>query len=204
MSVYSIITRAGRIIQEANEGRPALPDFIASEVGQNAFNEMLRDLRGTHIGQRLYRVWDAEAGDTALPGGIYNCNVYAPEQPFNGDRFQVLGARTVTASDDTIESASSVVTTATTSWMYREDLGNWQKERDYVLADDSPLQAECDEALAKMTAARMYLEQAGEVTQALAALSEQGRNRVRQLYMNRTAVSVDASLLRGLANRRWS
>jgi hypothetical protein len=202
MTVQSIIQRAGRMIQESTEGRRALKPWFSNEIGLNAFNEMLRELRGTHIGQRLARVWDAAAGDVALPGGIYAVNVYTPEQPFNGDRFQVLGACTVTASDDLIEGQSSITTTETTSWMYREDQGGWQKEEDLALADQSPLQAECDEALAKMLAARMYLENMGEVTPTLGVLAENGRNRIRQLYMNRTTVSVDNALLRGMAQRR--
>lgn len=201
MTVGTIITRAGRIMQEANEGRPALVAYVASEVGLNAFNAMMRDFRGVLIGQKLSRDFAAEAGDTAAPGGIYNCNVYAPEEPFNGDRFRVLGARTVTASDDTIESAASVVTTESTSWMYREDQGNWQKEEDLELSDASPLQDECDEALAILTAARIYLEQMGDLTPTLSALASQSRNRIRQLYMNRTSVSVPSVLLRGLAHR---
>lgn len=201
MTVRTIITRAGRIVQEANEGRVALPDYIASDVGLNAFNDMMADMRGVQIGQKLSRDFAAEAGDTAAPGGIYNCNVYAPEEPFNGDRFRVLGARTVTASDDTIESAASVVTTESTSWMYREDQGNWQKEERLTLDAASPLQEECDEALAILTAARIYLEQMGDLTPTLSALASQSRNRIRQLYMNRTSVSVPSVLLRGLAHR---
>lgn len=201
MTVYTILTRAGRIIKEANEGRTALPDYVASEVGLNAFNEMMRDMRGVQIGQKLTRDFAATAGDTASAGGIYNCDVYAPEQPFNGDRFQVLGARTVTASDDTIEGASSVTTTVTTSWMYREDQGNWQKEADLALTDDSPLQDECDEALSAMVAARMCVENGQEVGPILLALASNGRSRIRQLYGAKASVSVDSALLRGLAHR---
>lgn len=201
MTVRTIITRAARMVQEAYEGQVAPVDWVADEVGLNAFNDMMRDIRGVLIGQKLSRDFAAVAGDTAIPGGIYNCNVYAPEEPFNGDRFRVLGARTVTASDDTIESASSVTTTVSTSWMYREDQGNWQKEEDLALSDPSPLQDECDEALAILTAARIYLEQTGELSPSLQALAPQARNRIRQLYGNRTSVSVPAVLLRGIAHR---
>lgn len=201
MTVRTIITRAGRIYQEANEFSTAMEAYPAQEVGLNAFNDLMQDMRGVQIGQKLGRDFGAEAGDTASAGGIYNCNVYAPEEPFNGDRFRVIGARTVTASDDTIEGASSVTTTVSTSWMYREDAGNWQKEERLTLDDASPLQEECDEALAILTAARMYLEQFGELTPTLSALAGNARNRIRQLYMNRTSVSVPAILLRGIAHR---
>jgi hypothetical protein len=201
MTVRTIIERAARIEKKAYEGQPA-PDWVTAEVALNAFNDLMRDMRGVQIGQRLARVWDAAAGDTALPGGIYNCNIYAPEEPWNGDRFRVLGARTVTASDDTIETASSVTTTASTSWMYREDLGDWQKEETLALDDASPLQEECDEALAVLVAARIHREQVGELTPDLSAMAMQARNRIRQLYQSRTSVAAEAPVLRGLAHRR--
>lgn len=202
MTVRTIITRAGRINQEAHEGQRVLPPYRANEVGLNAFNDLMQDMRGVQIGQRLARDWAAATGDTALPGGIYAVDVYSPAEPYNGDRFSVIGARTVTATDDTIEGQSAVTTTVTTSWMYREDAGNWQKEERLTLDDASPLQAECDEALSLLTAARMHLEQFGELTPTLSALAQQARNRIRQIYMNRTSVSVDSALLRGLAQRR--
>jgi hypothetical protein len=203
MTVRTIITRAGRIIQEVTEGAAAPTAWLSDEVGLNAFNAMMKDMRGAQIGQRLARDFAATAGDTAQPGGIYNCNVYAPAEPFNGDRFRVIGARTVTASDDTIQAAASVTTTVSTSWMYREDAGNWQKEEDLTLDDASPLQDECDEALAFMTAARMYIEQFGDLSAGIAAGAEWGRNRIRQLYFSRASVSVDNALLRGMAQRRF-
>lgn len=200
--VRDLITRAGRITHEVGEGNPALEAYGA-DVALTAFNAMMADMRGVQLGQRLSRVWDAAAGDTALAGGIYNCAVYTPAQSLNGDRFRVLGARTVTATDDTIEGASSVTTTVATSWMYREDQGNWQKEADLALTDESPLQAECDESLAVLTAARMYGETFGEMPQALAVMAVSARNRIRQLYQARAFVSVDNALLRGLAQRRF-
>lgn len=201
MTVRTIITRAGRIIQEANEGARALPSYTASEVGLNAFNDMMREMRGVQIGQRLSRVWDATSGSTALVGGIHAVDVYTPARPLNGDRFRVLGARTVTATDDTIEGAASVTTTESSSWMYREDQGDWQKEEALTLDDPSPLQDECDEALALLTAARMYLEQAGELSPTLSALAVQGRNRIRQIYSRWVRVAAESAVLRGLAHR---
>jgi hypothetical protein len=201
MTVLTIINRAARVNQEVNEGQRAPVAWVANEVALNGFNDLMRDMRGVQIGQRLARVWDAAAGDVALPGGIYNCNVYAPEEPWNGDRFRVLGARTVTVSDDTIESASSVTTTVSTSWMYREDQGNWQREQALDLDDESPLQEECDEALAILVAARIQLEQMGELSAQMSALASQARNRIRQLYQSRTSVAAEAPVLRGLAHR---
>jgi hypothetical protein len=201
MTVRTIITRAARIVQEAYEGQAAPVAWVSNEIGLNAFNDLMKDMRGVQIGQKLARDFAAVAGDTASPGGIYNCNVNTPEEPFNGDRFRVLGARTVTASDDTIESAASVTTTASTSWMYREDQGNWQKEEALTLDDASPLQDECDESLSILVAARIYLEQTGDLSPTLSGLSSGAKNRIRQLYMNRTAVSVDSALLRGLSQR---
>jgi hypothetical protein len=201
MTVLTIINRAARINQESTEGRRAPVAWFTNEVALPALNDLMRDMRGVQIGQRLARVWDAAAGDTALPGGIYNCNVYAPEEPWNGDRFRVLGARTVTVSDDTIESASSVTTTVSTSWMYREDQGNWQKEETLTLEDASPLQEECDEALAVLVAARVQLEHMGDLSPSMSALASQARNRIRQLYQSRTSVAAEAPVLRGLAHR---
>lgn len=202
MTVRSILTRAARMVQESNEGQRAPTAWVANEIALNAFNDVMRDMRGVQIGQRLTRDFSASSGATASAGYIYKCNVFAPPEPFNGDRFQVIGARTVTASDDTIETLTSVTTTESASWMYREDLGDWQREGELELSDASPLQAECDEALSCLIAARIYLEQMGELTPTLSNLSLQGRSRIRQLYGAKGGVAVDGPLRRGIAQRR--
>lgn len=202
-TVRDLITRAGRIIQEVNEGARAPVAYLGSEVGLTAFNALMREMRGVQIGQRLRRSWNASAGDTACAGGLYNVNVTTPCEPANGDRIGVLGARTVTADEDTIEGAASVTTTESTSWFYREDLADWLKEEDATLDDDSPLSGECDESLACMIAARMYLEQFGEITPSLAKLNENGRAKIGQLYRARVVVRADNAVLRGLAQRNY-
>lgn len=200
-TVRVIMTRSARIVQEANEGTPAPNAWFASEVALGAFNDMMRDMRGQEIGQNLKRKWDATAGDTAIAGGLYKVNIYTPDEPKNGDRFGVIGARTVTATEDTIETAASVVTTASTTWFYREDSADWIKEADLTLDSQSLLSSECDEALAAMLAARCHLETFGQVPQGLSNFALSGRGRIRRLYKPRRVVAAENAVLRGLANR---
>ncbi|HST92571.1 MAG TPA: hypothetical protein VLJ13_10290, partial [Brevundimonas sp.] len=78
---------------------------------------------------------------------------------------------------------------------------DWQKEEALTLDSASPLQEECDEALAFMLAGRMYLEQFGELTSTLSGLASQGRNRIRQLYQKAARVAAEGAVLRGIAQR---
>lgn len=202
-TVRVIMTRAARIVAEATEGQPAPTAYFASETALIAFNDMMRDMRGQEIGQKLARQWSASAGDTAIAGGLYKVNVYTPDEPKNGDRLGVIGARTVTATEDTIETAASVTTTVSTTWFYREDMADWLKEEDLGLDDESLLSSECDEALAGMLAARAQLEQNGAVAQGLTNFALQGRSRIRRLYKPIKRVGAEHAMLRGMAHRAW-
>jgi len=198
-TLRQLLTRSTRIIKQSSEGMPAPVAYIAQN-GVIAFNAMMKELRGQQIGQKLARVWDAADGSGSIPGGLYSADITTPVQPFNGDRIGVIGVRTVTAYQDTIETASFVTTTESTTWMYREDLGDWIKEADLTLDDDVPLSEDCDEALAILLAARMVLEKS-DLTPTLSLLSGQARGRISQLYRSRPFVPVDAPLLRTLG--RW-
>jgi hypothetical protein len=201
-TVRVIMTRAARIVAEATEGQPAPTAYFASETALTAFNDMMRDMRGQEIGQKLARQWSASAGDTAIAGGLYKVNVYTPDEPRNGDRIGVIGARSVTATADTIETAASVTTAASTSWFYREDMADWLKEEDLGLDDESLLSSECDEALAGMLAARAQLEQTGAVAQGLSNFALQGRGRIRRLYKPVEVIAAESAVLRSMAQRR--
>jgi hypothetical protein len=201
-TVRQIATRAGRIASQVNEGQATLQPY-AADVALVTFNAMMRDMRGAQVGQPLSRDWNATAGITANPGGLYVVDVSTPDEPRNGDRIGVIGARTVTATEDTIEGAASVTTSEGTTWFYREDLADWKKEEDVGLDDESPLIGDCDEALAMMLAGRMYQERFGDLPAVLAGMAASGEGKVRQLYGARRAVRAPSPVLRGLAQRRF-
>jgi len=195
-TLRQLLTRSTRIIKQSSEGMPA-PAAYAAQNGVIAFNAMMKELRGQQIGQKLARVWGASDGDVAVPGGLYAASITTPDEPFNGDRIGVLGICTVIANQDTIETTSSVVTTEGSTWMYREDLGDWQKEADCTLDSPSPLSEDCDEALAILLAARMVLEKS-DLSQTLGLLAGPARARIGSLYRSRPNVPVEAALLRTL------
>lgn len=202
-TLRQIITRAGRVVDKASEGQPAAVAYDA-DVAMDLFNDMMREFRGQEIGQKLVRQFSALASDVAIPGGLYNVAVTTPCQPRNGDRFGVIGARTVTAdSNDTIEGAASVTTTAGASWFYREDLGDWKLEADVAnLSNDHPLSSDADEALVLCLVARwFYSLNAAAVSPTVLAGAMKGRARLHQLYGSRVLVPVASALLRGLAHR---
>jgi hypothetical protein len=196
-----LLTRAARITGDASEGMAA-PAAYPMQVGLNALNAMMREFRGVEIGPKLKRNWHPVVGAAARPGDLYAIDIQTPCQPRSGDRFGVIGAHTVTGNGDTIEGAASVTTTASTSWFYREDLGDWLKEQDVGLDDAHLLTTDLDEALAYCVAARWYFENTGEVTQVIATEAQTGRGRVRQVYGYRPIVCADGPLLRGLAERQ--
>lgn len=201
-TLRQIITDAGVIVAASFEGKVA-PEAYDADRAAKVFNRMMREFRGQEIGQKLVRNRDAPAGATACPGGLYIINISTPCRPKNGDRIGVIGARTVTATTgDTIEGAASVTTAATTSWFYREDLGDWKLEADVGLDDAHPLSADVDEALVECLAARWYFERNNDLTQVLSSLAQNGRARIRQLYGSRRVVAADGPLLRGLAQRQ--
>ncbi len=202
-TVRQILTRAGRFPGLSSEGQIALTAYDG-QVGVDILNAMLREFRGQEIGPQLKRQWSASAGDTAISGGLYSVSITTPCRPKNGDRIGVIGARTVTANTgDTIEGASSVTTTATTTWFYREDLGDWKKEQDLTLDSAQPLSTDADEALIMCLVARWTAEYSGgEMSPNVVGIGQKGRARIRQLYGYRPLVCVDTSLMRGLAQRR--
>lgn len=201
MTLRELITAYCMVLNLTSQGR-TVPNGFEFQSGVKAFNAMWRAYQGRIIGQRLARVWTASAGDTACAGGLYAVNVHTPAEPANGTRIGVIGARTVTATDGTIEGAASVVTTASTTWFYREDLGDWIKERDLTLDDNHPFCAELDEALPFMVAARLTDQFGKDATALIQAGQNQGEVQLREIYGAKPVVRVARPLLRGVG-RRW-
>lgn len=199
MTLREVITTALRLKGVLGDGQRA-PSAEQAVDGLAAFNAMWRSMQGKEVGQRLKRVWDAEAGDDAIAGGLYSVNVTTPEEPNNGDRIGVTGAVTVTAGSGTIEEAASKVTTGPTSWFYREDIADWVKETDLGLDDDHPFSSDMDEGLPYMLAMRLP-DYGAEPTPEVVQLAGEGRARLRQLYGARRVVNAPAALLRLHANR---
>lgn len=202
-TLRQIITRAARVVGAATAEGQRAPSADDADVAKDLFNDMLREFRGQEIGLKLTRQRDVTAGDVAVPGGLYALNVYTPEEPKNGDRIGVVGARTITATTgDTIEGAASVTTTVSSSWFYREDLADWKLEADVAnLSHDHPLSTDCDEALVACLAARWKFDRDGDVPPGMSGQAQRGRGRIRELYGARVLVPVAGALMRGLAHR---
>ncbi len=192
LTLRQILTTAYTETGLISEAQPVMSAYQA-QVGVKAFNAMCRAEYGKRIGQPLHRDWTAVAGATACPGGLYAVNVKTPANPDPGTRIGVVGARTVTATDGTIEEAT---TTAGGSWFYRDDTATWVREKELTLDQEHPFCEAMNEALPYMVALRLL--NGFEPTQTILTGAAQGQRQLRELYGDKRPARVDTALLRTL------
>lgn len=188
MTVREIITRALRMLKVVAAGEtPSAPELADGLI---AYNAMISSLRGHGVGPAL-RPRLAESG-YAWAGGLHSeATLATPLTPFDGCRFGVTGACTVT-SDRTIEGGT---VTAPAVWFYRADLDDWIKEADATLDVEPQFPRSFDDGLAALLAVRLP-DYGADVTPMLAALADETMGRLNARYRPRINPGADNGVLR--------
>lgn len=190
MTVREIIRRALQMLRVVSAGETPSSEEVAD--GLLAYNAMISAYRGHGVGPALRPM--AASNGYARAGGLHSDTALAtPLEPFDGCRFGVTGACSVT-SDRTIEGAAA---TEPTVWFYRADLDAWIVEADATdLEDITQFPAAFDEALAALLALRLP-DYGAEPSATLIQLANQADSRLLARYRPRINPGCDAGVLYG-------
>lgn len=205
-----IVRRALTEIRVLGVGRT--PRAAEGEDGMSSLTALISGLLGNGIGQDLddLAVTASEEIDVntrCLVTATASLTITLPEEPVNGDRFQIIDIGgniatyplTVDRNGRRIESASSNLTLNTNSldrsWIYRGDIASWERVTTLVATD--PLPFPDDEAFIYELAWRLAPGYGAAFT------AEQADNRQTswRRLMARYHVISELSLDRALLNR---
>lgn len=188
MAVREIIRRALQMLRVVSPGETPSPDESAD--GLIAYNAMIAAYRGHGVGPALRPM--LSSGGYARFGGLHTDTALAtPLDPFDGCRFGVSGACTVT-SDRTIEGGTVTVPTV---WFFRADLDTWIVEADAAnLDDETQFPAAFDDGFAALLALRLP-DYGAEPSAALVVLADQAESRLLARYRPRINPGCDAGVL---------
>lgn len=189
MTVREIITRALQMLRVVSPGET--PSGAESADGLLAYNAMIAAYRGHGVGPNLRPMLAVDG--YARAGGLHNDTALAtPLKPFDGCRFGVSGACTVT-SDLTIEGGT---VTAPTTWFFRADLGTWIVEADASdLEDETQFPASYNDGLAAILATRLP-DYGAEPSPSVIMLANQADSRLLAQYRPRINPGCDLGVLR--------
>lgn len=188
MIVRQLINRALRMLRVIASGETPTADELADAL--SAYNAMISSMRGHGVGPAL-RPMIRENG-YAVAGGLYDeAALITPLKPFDGARFGVSGACTVT-TDLTIEGGSVSVPTV---WFYRADKREWIFEAFAAVEDDPQFPEEFHEGLAALLAVRMP-EYGAELTPQIVGLADECMSNLMQRYRPRINPGCDLGVLR--------
>lgn len=189
MTVREIIRRALQMLRVVSPGET--PSGDESADGLIAYNAMIAAYRGHGVGPALRPM--LAANGYALPGGIHDeATLLTPLKPFDGCRFGVTGACTVT-SDRTINGGT---VTAATTWFYRADTDTWIVEADATLDIDTQFPAAFDDGLAALLAVRLP-DYGAEPSAMLVRLADEAESRLIARYRPRINPGCDPGVLYG-------
>lgn len=195
MTVREIIRRALQLLRVVSPRETPTSDEVAD--GLLAYNAMIAAYRGHGVGPAL-RPMSANCG-YARPGGLHDDTALAtPLKPFDGCRFGVTGACTVT-SDLAIDGGT---VTEPTVWFYRADLATWIVEADASdLDEDTQFPSTFDEAFAALLAMRLP-DYGAEPSQSLVVMADQAESRLIARYRPRINPGCDPGVLR-MSRQPW-
>ena len=203
-----IVRRALTEIRVLGVGRA--PRAAEGEDGLSALNALISGLLGNGIGQDLVDLAvteseEIEVNTRCLVTATASLTITLPEEPANGDRFQIIDIGgniatyplTVDRNGRRIESASSNLTLNTNSldrsWIYRADIASWERVATLVATD--PLPFPDDEAFIYELAWRLAPGYGASFTGEQAASRETSWRRLMARYNVISILSVDRSLL---------
>lgn len=189
MTVREIIRRALQMLRVVSPGETPTSDETAD--GLIAYNALISSYRGHGVGPAL-RPMLAHCG-YARAGGLHSETTLAtPLEPFDGCRFGVSGACSVT-SDLTIDGGA---TTEARTWFYRADIGTWIVEADASdLDDDTQFPASFDDGLAALLAMRLP-DYGADPSPTLVMMANDADSRLLARYRPRINPGCDAGVLR--------
>lgn len=195
MTAREIITRALQMLRVLAQGETPTADELAG--GLTAFNATVSYLRGNGVGPAV-RPKASHCG-SALIGGLHtDTTLVAPEDPFDGARFGVTGACTLTTADDSaIEDATEACT-----YFFRADLHEWIIEAD-VGPDDAPQFPDTfHDGLSALLATRLP-DYGAEPSPGVALMAEQCESRLIGRYRPRINPGCDPGVMR-MSRQPWS
>lgn len=188
MTVREIVTRALQMLGVVSLGETPTADESAD--GLLAYNAMVAGFRGHGVGPAV-RPMLSDSGYARMGGLHTDSALITPADPFDGARFGVSGACTVT-SDRTIEDGS---VEDPTTWFFRADLNTWIVEADASDLEDEPqFPAAFHDGLAAMLALRLPAYGAGP-SQSVAMMADQAEARLVARYRPRINPGCDAGAL---------
>lgn len=182
MAVRDICNRALREIGVLGAGDdPDAPEINDALV---TFNTMQLSMFGDSIGPRLTAA-DVSASRTVENGErlqirTAGATLTLPSNPKAGARFGVVlvgGTGTIAPNGRFINGAASSITAAAGSWFFRDDTGNWEKERSLMLDEEPYFDPVLHEPLVYMLAVRLAPQfgEAQTLTPTIQTLAIQGR-----------------------------
>lgn len=188
MTVREIITRALQMLRVIASGETPTADELAD--GLISYNAMISGLRGHGVGPAL-RPMASQSGSAVIGGLHTDTTLVAPEDPFDGARFGVTGACSLSSDDDsTIANA-----TEASVYFYRADQHAWIVEADASdLSDEPQFPASFHDGLAAMLALRLP-GYGAEPSQAAVVLADECDSRLRARYRPRINPGCDSGVL---------
>lgn len=195
MTVRDIIRRALQMLRVVSPGET--PAAGESADGLIAYNAMVSGFRGHGAGPAV-RPMAALSGSAVIGGLHTDSALVAPENPFDGARFGVTGACSLTTADD------SDITSATGPCVlfYRADLHEWIIEADASDLEDEPqFPSEFHDGLAALLAMRLP-DYGAEPSPAAVLLAEECDSRLRARYRPRINPGCDPGVLL-MSRRSW-
>lgn len=195
MTVREIIRRALQMLRVVSAGET--PSSDESADGLIAYNAMIAAYRGHGVGPAL-RPMASQSGSAVIGGLHTDTTLVAPEDPFDGARFGVTGACSLSSDDDsTIASA-----TEASVYFYRADLHEWIIEADASGLDVEPqFPATFHDGLAALLAVRLP-DYGAEPSQGVIVLADQCESRLIARYRPRINPGCDSGVLY-MSRRPW-
>lgn len=186
MTVREIITRALQMLRVIASGETPTSDELAD--GLIAYNAMISYLRGHGVGPAL-RPMASQSGSAVIGGLHTDTTLVAPEDPFDGARFGVTGACSLSSDDD------STIANATegSTYFYRADLHEWLIEADAAVDDEPQFPASFHDGLASLLALRMPGFGA-EPSQGVVMMADQCESRLIARYRPRINPGCDPGI----------
>lgn len=188
MTVREIIRRALSMLRVVSPGETPTADESAD--GLIAYNAMLSAYRGHGVGPAL-RPKASQSGSAVIGGLHTDSALVTPADPFDGARFGVTGACSVTSDDGSTVSSA----TGASSYFYRADLNEWLIEADASDLDDEPqFPAEFHDGLAALLALRLP-DYGAEPPPATLTMADQCESRLIARYRPRINPGCDTGVL---------
>lgn len=196
MTVREIITRALQMLRVVSPGET--PEAAESAGGLLAYNAMVAAYRGHGVGPAIRPA--VSVNGYAVFGGLHNdAALVTPLLPFDGARFGVSGACTVT-SDRTINGG---VVTVPTVWFFRADLDTWIVEADAPSLESEPQFPDTFHGgLAALLAIRLP-SYGAEPSSGVVAMANECDSRLIARYRPRINPGCDAGVLL-MSRQPWS